>query len=89
MFSLFELVPDTDYTVEVTGCDPLSFKTAAETAAVSVKDFGAAGDGVTDDTLSIQTAVNCLPAGGRLRFPEGTYLTAPINLKSHITIEFT
>lgn len=89
VFSLFDLKPHTDYTVEVTGHDPLSFKTAKETAAVSVKDFGAVGDGVADDTLSIQTAVNCLPAGGRLRFPEGTYLTGPINLKSHITIEFT
>ena len=83
VFSLFDLEPHTDYTVEVTCHDPLSFKTAKETAAVSVKDFGAVGDGVADDTLSIQTAVNCLPAGGRLRFPEGTYLTGPINLKSH------
>lgn len=39
---------------------------------VSVKDFGAVGDGVTDDTVAIQTAF----ASGitSLYFPSGTYL---------------
>lgn len=89
VFSLFGLKPGREYTVEVTGHGPLKFRTAEETCAVSVKDFGAAGDGTTDDTLSIQTAVNCLPAGGRLYFPEGVYYTAPISLKSHITLELS
>ena len=35
---------------------------------VSVKDFGAVGDGVTDDTVSIQSAIN---TGKRVRVPEG------------------
>ncbi len=87
VFSLFSLKPSTEYTVSVSGQEPVSFTTAAETAAVNVKDFGAVGDGVHDDTVSVQTAVNCLPKGGRLYFPEGTYSIAPINLKSHITIE--
>ena len=87
VFSVFDLKPSTTYTLEVTGHEPLSFTTESETCAVSVREFGAAGDGVTDDTQSIQTAVNCLPAGGRLYFPEGVYSTAPINLKSNITLE--
>jgi len=87
VFSLFDLLPDKEYELAVTGHEPVKFRTASETCAVSVKDFGAAGDGVTDDTQSIQTAVNCLPAGGRLYFPEGVYYTAPISLKSHITLE--
>ena len=42
---------------------------------VSVKDFGAVGDGVTNDAAAIQAAVNSLPAtGGGLYFPTGTYL---------------
>ena len=39
---------------------------------VSVKDFGATGDGTTDDTSAIQTAFN---AGVPLFFPPGTYKT--------------
>lgn len=42
---------------------------------VSVKDFGAVGDGVTDDTAAIQAAINAA-AGGELFFPEGVYLTS-------------
>ena len=41
---------------------------------VSVKDFGAVGDGVADDTAAIQAAVTSLsPNGGAVLFPVGTY----------------
>ena len=44
---------------------------------VSVKDFGAVGDGVTDDRAAIQTAVNAaLVAGKTLYFPCGQYFIA-------------
>ena len=72
VFSLYPLKPKTEYTVEVNGHEPVHFTTISEACAVSVKDFGAVGDGVHDDTENIQTAVNCLPQGGRLYFPEGT-----------------
>ena len=87
VFSLFSLTPGKEYTVEVTGHDAVKFTTAKETCAVNVKDFGAKGDGIHDDTINIQTAINCLPVGGRLFFPEGTYNTAPLCLKSHITLD--
>lgn len=42
---------------------------------VSVKDFGAVGDGVTDDTAAAQAALDhVIAAGGTLYFPAGTYL---------------
>lgn len=41
----------------------------------SVKDYGAVGDGTTDDTAAIQAAINAVQAagGGPLNLPEGTY----------------
>lgn len=42
---------------------------------VSVKDFGAVGEGVTDDTVAIQAAVAASTAAGKiLYFPSGTYV---------------
>lgn len=39
--------------------------------SVSVKDFGAVGDGVADDSTAVQNAIN---TGKRVYFPAGTYL---------------
>jgi hypothetical protein len=42
---------------------------------VSVKDFGAVGDGVTDDTAAIQAALNAAAESNkRLFVPSGSYL---------------
>jgi hypothetical protein len=46
-----------------------------EGATLNVKDFGAVGDGVADDTSAIQAAINAMTAGGVLYLPEGTYRT--------------
>jgi len=48
---------------------------------VSVKDFGAVGDGIADDTAAIQLALAVLSNGGTLMFPSGNYkVTASIQL---------
>lgn len=56
---------------------------------ISVKDFGAMGDGVTDDTLSIAAAVNAVvnQNGGILYFPSGTYINAGINIYSNVVFQ--
>ena len=89
VFSLFDLRPGTRYRVKAAspqGTEELEFTTLTVTAGVSVKDFGAAGDGEQDDTAAIQAAIHCLPEGGLLHFPEGRYLTGPLALKSRITL---
>ena len=90
VFSLFGLEPDTGYSLRVRGETldaALDFRTESETCVIDVRAFGALGDGEHDDTNAIQTAVSSLPAGGRLLFPAGVYLTRPLQLKSHITLE--
>ena len=91
VFSLYGLKPGREYTVTVqSGSDVsnITITTKTEPCAVSVKAFGAKGDGETIDTAAIQRAICLLPEGGRLVFPAGTYLTGPIMLKSHMTLEF-
>ena len=53
---------------------------------VSVKDFGAAGDGATDDTTAIQAAIDAC-SGKVLILPSGTYLTSqPLVIPHGMTI---
>ena len=50
---------------------------------VNVKDFGAVGDGVADDTTAIQSAINSTSPFGEVFFPEGTYkISSTITLPS-------
>ena len=92
VFSVFDLHPDTAYTVVLRKADgseiSCSFTTPSETCCLNVRDFGAVGDGQHEDTAVLQAAINFLPEGGRLYFPPGRYLTLPLSLKSHITLEF-
>jgi len=50
-------------------------KVEKSTAVLNVKDFGAVGNGVTDDVNAFQAAVNqALLTGGSIYVPAGTYL---------------
>jgi len=44
--------------------------------AINVRDFGAVGDGVTDDREAVQRAIDAA-AGDPVRFPDGTYRLSP------------
>lgn len=50
--------------------------------------YGAKADGVTKDTAAIQKAIDTCSAqgGGTVTLSAGTYLSAPIVLKSHVTL---
>ncbi len=56
-------------------------------AVCNVRDYGAKGNGTAKDTAAIQAAINACEqkGGGTVVLPTGTYLSAPIVLKSNIT----
>ena len=57
---------------------------------VSVKDFGAVGDGTTDDTLAIRSAITSVLASNNvLYFPEGTYSVNPNFGGADTRLQFT
>jgi hypothetical protein len=51
---------------------------------VSVKDFGAVGDGVADDTAAIQAALN-LPNAKTVVIPKGTYKVTSLEITQQFT----
>jgi polygalacturonase len=61
---------------------------ARGTTVRNVRDYGARGNGTTDDTNAIQNAINSLPStGGTVDIPAGTYLidaVKGINLRSRM-----
>ena len=55
--------------------------------SISVKDFGATGDGTTDDTNAILAAIAAMPSNGsNLLFPQGTYI---VNADNYNGLKFS
>lgn len=64
--------------------------TPAEPGIYDVKDFGAVGDGTTDDTIAFKSAMAFIASrnGGTLQIPEGDFVvTSPVTLPSGIIVQ--
>jgi hypothetical protein len=61
----------------------------ADAGIASVKDYGAVGNGTTDDTAAIQAGIDAVSAagGGTLLFPEGTYIVAGLQIKASVYLQ--
>ncbi len=62
--------------------------TSSKNKIYNVYDFGAKGDGITNDQIAIQKAIDaCNGNNGTVLFPEGTFLTGQLMLGSNMTIQ--
>lgn len=92
--SVFDLEPGRKYEIRVRNAKEneeatLLFETSKEFLTVNVRDLGAYGDGIHNDTEFIQAAIMCCPENSRVLIPEGRYLINSIFLKSGVNIEFS
>lgn len=70
--------------VKITIEDYIDTKFENSKIIANVKDYGAKGDGITDDTNAIKAAIN---SENSIFFPPGTYkITNTINLKEHLSL---
>jgi parallel beta-helix repeat protein len=73
------------YSPEGAGAVPTTVQTKLR-ESVSVKDFGAVGDGIADDTAAIQSAINAVGvSGGTLLLNNGTYNVRALTIPSNVT----
>ena len=63
------------------------FSTDYEFVTLNVRDFGAKGDGESDDTIFIQAAIMACPKESRVLIPAGTYRISSLFLKDDVSIE--
>lgn len=91
---------DKRYRITFTGdqfAGPVTYDWVAESDEAkrgffNIRDFGAAGDGRTDDTIAFRSAMAVIASnnGGTLTIPDGDYrITAPVALPSGIVIQGT
>src|SRR5688572_16678840 len=61
-----------------------------EPPGLNVRDFGAVGDGRTDDTFAFDAAIRALPAsGGRIHVPEGIYMLRAVSTNPNRVLDLT
>lgn len=91
IFSLYGLKPQTMYVVELKDKEETVGETVVVTdkefVTLNVRDFGAKGDGKSDDTSFIQAAIMACPKNSRVLIPAGVYRVTSLFLKDDVSIE--
>lgn len=68
----------------------LFFSILSNAATINILNYGAKGDGVTDNAGVIQAAIDKCSnnGGGTVLIPCGKYLTSPLKIKSNVNLHF-
>jgi polygalacturonase len=79
------------FTVPLTKLSLAQSTSGVARLTLNVRDFGATGNGVTKDTVTIQKALDrCgVLGGGDVLFPAGTYLSGALALRSNTTLRLS
>src|SRR5882724_11165168 len=57
-------------------------------AVLNVRDYGAKGDGISDDTAAIQAAINAATSGATIMFPRGIFTVSNFAIKNRSGLSF-
>ena len=71
-----------DGTQRKASTDALATTAVTRQLFINVTDYGAAGDGVTDDTAAIQAAIDAAPHGGAVLFPSGIFMVTGLKINN-------
>lgn len=87
--SIYGLKPETRYDIRIKGLElDMDFKieTVKASFVIDVRHYNAKGDGISNDTQSLNAAIYCAPLGATIYIPKGEYLVNGIFLKSNVNL---
>ncbi|HET9411319.1 MAG TPA: glycosyl hydrolase family 28-related protein [Candidatus Saccharimonadales bacterium] len=62
---------------------PEAVVASARDLEYNVADYGAVGDGITDDTEAVQAAIDAATNGGSVVFPRGVFMVSSLKIRKH------